>query len=208
MDHGPAVGRRRRCWLCRGGASVNPDLAAVSRPEGVDGTVRVGALIGVCAEEISQSLAEGSVDAWRPDGVLVSECRREARYRHSGCYSTAHHPTPRIEVLSRPAALSSSLCLADELHVGVLNAVMDHFDEMAGAIGRFSSRRALTRLLDAHDSPLTRGWSRFPNRGCDIDRFHGAATAVVLDAVAGMQLFDDLAEARVGEGIGEEDEAA
>jgi hypothetical protein len=108
MKNGPAVGRRRRCWLCRGGASVNPDLAAVSRPEGVDGTVRVGALIGVCAEEISQSLAEGSVDAWRPDGVLVSECRREARYRHSGCYSTAHHPTPRIEVLSRPAALSSS----------------------------------------------------------------------------------------------------
>jgi hypothetical protein len=37
MDNGPAVGRRRRCWLSRGGASVNPD-PAVSRPEGVEST--------------------------------------------------------------------------------------------------------------------------------------------------------------------------
>jgi hypothetical protein len=54
----------------------------------------------------------------------------------------------------------------------------------------------------------TRGWSRFPNRGRDIDWFHGGGAAVVLDAVAGVELFDDLAEAGVGEGIGEEDEAA
>jgi hypothetical protein len=46
-------------WL--GGASnasVNPDLAAVSGPEGVEATFGVGALIGMRAEEISQPLGE------------------------------------------------------------------------------------------------------------------------------------------------------
>jgi hypothetical protein len=63
---------------------------------GVEGTFRIGALIGMLAKEISQTLGKGSVDAWRPDGVVVSESRREARHRHSGYNSTAHHPTPRI----------------------------------------------------------------------------------------------------------------
>jgi hypothetical protein len=43
-----------------------------------------------------------------------------------------------------------------------------------------------------------RGWSRFPNRGCDIDCFHGRAATVVLNALTGVQLFDDLPKPGVG----------
>jgi hypothetical protein len=69
---------------------------------------------------------------------------------------------------------------------------------LVGSRPLFSGLRALTRLLDARDSLLTRGSSRFPNRGCDIDCFHGRAATVFLNALTGVQLFDDLPKPGVG----------
>jgi hypothetical protein len=101
---------------------------------------------------------------------------------------------PVVSFRGRPTSLARVVCR--DFGFGGRTLVLVVL--LVGSRPLFSGLRALTRLLDARDSPLTRGSSRFPNRGCDIDCFHRRAATVFLNALTGVQLFDDLPKPGVG----------
>ena len=124
----------RTGWSAGGGARED-GLGDRGHPyPELEGRLAVQRPVPFCSAVVDDELRRGAcpVDAstWSRTSAVIST-RRGVEL--SGV--PLHVKTSATSPADRPAAVKQVVGLGDELHVGVLDAVVDHLDEVAGAAG-------------------------------------------------------------------------